>query len=388
MTRLDSVVLGMDARMLTGDGLGISTYAAALAKAQSTMSSRHCLVTDGHCLPGPARSSLSEKIWRDLRARFLSSLTLRQGGANLGAPDIYRLGQVRFRRRGTLLRLVPPFSGGIVHWALPLPVRIEGWVNIYTIHDVIPLTHPCLTPMDEVRHRCLLDAVIDTADHIVTVSDHARDAIVHNTGCNPESITNCSIPVRPTLPGGRVVQCGLTPGGYYIYAGSSEPRKNIARIVDAHAASGSTRPLVLVGDHDAAAKGRCGVMCLPRQSSADLATLIANARALLHPSLAEGFGLPVVEAMALGTAVLTSEGGALEEVAGGAALLVAPRETASILNGLSEMDRNDDLIARLEDAGRARARFFSPELFANRLEQLYSALLTDHGIIDAAPRFS
>lgn len=374
MTSLASVVLGMDARMFTHGGWGISTYANALASAQAALSDRHCLITDRSCAPHTESSLSPQKIWRDIKARFKLSLTLQQNASGLRADDIYRFGRAHFRHHGVLLNLKPPYEGGIVHWTHPLPLYIEGWINVYTIHDVIPLTHPDLTPMDSVRHKQLLHAIIETADHIVTISEHARGAILRNTTCRPYQITDCSIAVSPPNPNRHELLGQFSRGGYYIYMGSGEPRKNLQRLVEAYNASKSTRPLLLVGDHAATALEGENVICIPRQPPGTLAALVSNARALLFPSLVEGFGLPIVEAMSLGTAVLTSNEGAPKEVAGGAALLVDPFDSQSISQGLSLIDADDDLVARLEHAGKARAAFFSPEGFAHRLERLYSEL--------------
>ena len=102
-----------------------------------------------------------------------------------------------------------------------------------------------------------------------------------------------------------------------------------------------------------------------------LAALLRGARCLLYPSLYEGFGLPVLEAMACGTPVVTSRGGATEEVAGGAAVLVDPRDPAAIAAGIEEAThRRDELVA----AGRARAAAFTWNRSADLVEALWREL--------------
>ncbi len=158
-------------------------------------------------------------------------------------------------------------------------------------------------------------------------------------------------------------------GGYLLFAGTREPRKNLARLVEAFERAPGGRRLVLAGPKgwgtrgqeqpvagedagpgSATASGR--VLALGFVPADDLRALYAGADAFVYPSLREGFGLPVLEAMAQGTAVVTSKGTATEEVAGGAAVLVDPLDVADIERGMVEaLDRR----AELARAGRARA---------------------------------
>ena len=103
----------------------------------------------------------------------------------------------------------------------------------------------------------------------------------------------------------------------------------------------------------------------------ELARLYRGARCLVYPSLYEGFGIPVLEAMACGTPVVTSRGGATEEVAGGAAVLVDPLDPVAIAAGIAEAERRrDELVAR----GLERARAFTWERTADAVEALWREL--------------
>jgi glycosyltransferase involved in cell wall biosynthesis len=102
--------------------------------------------------------------------------------------------------------------------------------------------------------------------------------------------------------------------------------------------------------------------------------LLHHARALLFPSLYEGFGLPVIEAMQAGTAVLTSNTSCMPEVVGDAALMVDPSDTQALTEALRALDADDTLRARLEDAGPGRAALFSPQRYAARLRDLHARL--------------
>ena len=146
-----------------------------------------------------------------------------------------------------------------------------------------------------------------------------------------------------------------------------EPRKNLAAAVEAARLAGvELRVAGAGGWGGVAAEGWVGE---PRDE--ELAALMRGARCLVYPSLYEGFGLPVLEAMACGTPVVTSRGGATEEVAGGAAVLVDPRDPASIAAGIEEVHRRRDSLVEI---GRARASMFTWRRAADLVEDLWREL--------------
>jgi glycosyltransferase involved in cell wall biosynthesis len=151
---------------------------------------------------------------------------------------------------------------------------------------------------------------------------------------------------------------------YVLWNGTIEPRKNLPTLIEAFRRldAGDDVDLVLVGpdgwheDVERRIEGLDGrVRRLPFQTRADLAALHAGAAAFCYPSLREGFGLPVLDAMAQGTPVVTSAGTATEEVADGAALLVDPLDADALAGALRRVLDDPDVAARLSDAGRARA---------------------------------
>jgi glycosyltransferase involved in cell wall biosynthesis len=154
------------------------------------------------------------------------------------------------------------------------------------------------------------------------------------------------------------------PDRYVLFVGTVEPRKNLPRLARAwRRAVGAEVPLVLAGPPGwgEIAPDGTGVIALGPVSAADRDALYAGAAAVAYPSLREGFGLPVLEAMAQGAPVLTSRGTATEEVAGDAAVLVDPLDEADIAAGLTKLLADPARAKALGEAGRARAATFTWE---------------------------
>ncbi|KQX20688.1 group 1 glycosyl transferase [Sphingomonas sp. Root50] len=384
-----NVPVAIDARMLGRQGTGVATYAAALEAALVRSGRAPVRIADRSCGRPMDRAARPARWlrWADALVDRPRTLKLRDEG--FAARDIFRLAQVHFDRHGTMLRLRAPGPRGLVHWTYPLPIRIDGWINVYTVHDAIPIFHPSLSQIDAGRHRRLLDALAASAEHMLTVSEAARRDVVAALGCAPDAISACS-PGLDIEPATSPLPAGLVAGGFLLAVGSVEPRKNLLRLAEAHARSGLALPLVIAGpdgwhaDHIAPRlAAHPGVIRFPYVDRPTLIALMAAARALLFPTIAEGFGLPIVEAMQLGTPVLTSRGGATEEVAGGAALLADALSTDEIAAQIARL-ADDALVARLRDAGLARGRAFSTAAFAARIDAVHRGLLARHSGQSAA----
>jgi glycosyltransferase involved in cell wall biosynthesis len=188
---------------------------------------------------------------------------------------------------------------------------------------------------------------------------------------------------------------GLSYKKYFLFFGAIEPKKNVGRLIEAYLASGATDPLVIVGkkawqseedlqligggDHVSQLlskpndkERRSSVLRFDYASLPLLISLIRGAKAVLFPSLYEGFGLPALEAMSLGTPVLASNTASMPEVVGEAALKVDPYDTRALVEGIRALDTDADLRARLAEAGPIQAEQFSPERYQARLSKLYS----------------
>jgi glycosyltransferase involved in cell wall biosynthesis len=172
-------------------------------------------------------------------------------------------------------------------------------------------------------------------------------------------------------------------GPYLLAVGTLEPRKNHARLIRAFRAArlpGLTLRIAgmkgwLCDEVFAEAARTPGVELLGHVGESELERLVAGASAVVYPTLAEGFGLPVLEAMAAGRPVLTSSVEPLASLAGEAALLVDPGDVAALTDGLRRIVADDALRARLERAGPDRARAFTWNACAEATVRCYRAVI-------------
>jgi glycosyltransferase involved in cell wall biosynthesis len=236
--------------------------------------------------------------------------------------------------------------------------------TVVTVHDLAILRHPEAFPRWHRHYGSFgLRPVLRSAVAIVAVSEFTKAEVVALGRVPAERIR-----VIPNGVDDVFVPEGEAAAGEYVLAVATlEPRKNLERAV--HAARLAGVELRVVG-----ARGWGGVDVpgwVGEIPDAELAALYRGARCVLYASLYEGFGLPVLEAMACGTPVVTSRGTATEEVAGGAAVLADPHDAESIAAGIAEADaRRDKLIAR----GLARASEFTWERTADAAEALWREL--------------
>ena len=314
-------------------------------------------------------------------------------------PNLFEIAHRHFALYGRFLPVRMAAAPAIMHWTYPLPIRLEGAANIYTLHDLVPLRMPYATLDAKRAYRDLVTACAAQAAHLCTVSEASRGDIVAELGIDPDRITNCyqasPLPAPTDDPGSDAAMIenifGLPHRGYFLHFGAIEPKKNIGRLLEAYLSTGSAAPLVLTGGRGWQAQEELRLLVpddeadtvhgrrmaervrrLEHLSRPLLAKLIRGARAVLFPSIWEGFGLPVLEAMQLGTPVLTSNLGALAEVAGDAALLVDPHDVAAIAEGIKALDGDDTLRDRLASAGPREAARFSAEAYRTRLEAMYA----------------
>lgn len=380
--------VGIDGRNIgRSNGTGVATYSSVLAWTCVQRGWQAERVIDAapdeavrpiHSLKARLRRFLSAVP----RSRRATSFIFDGDRAWLSS-DLFRIAHVHFGMWRRVLNLHMADPPAVMHWTYPLPLHLPGVPNVVTIHDLIPLLAPGLTDIAAARMERLLHATISKAACVVTVSETVRADIVRRLGVAPDRVVNLYQAVDLCEPVHDLpVPC---PPGSFLCVGSIERRKNIGRLIAAHGRSGSRRMLVLIGpDGDQAAAELAALSTHPRPDRVLRLPWIARpalvlamrcARALVFPSLAEGFGLPIAEAMTLGIPVITSRGGATEEIAGGAALLVDPLDIGELADAIASLDHDDGLCARLATAGRVRARLFSVEAYGERLDRFYHQVL-------------
>lgn len=318
------------------------------------------------------------------------------------ARDLFKLANKHFKNNGQLMKLSFDKRPDIFHCTYAIPLNVKGSCNIYTIHDLVPLRFPSATMDDKKDIYELLKVIAKEADHIVTVSDNSKKDIIEILKIPEHRVTNtyqsATFPEECVSRPQSIVASfldrlyGLEMDSYFLFFGALEPKKNVVRLIDAYLSSGIEYPLVLVsggGWQNGAELSRLNahtargadahsnkrvVRRLDYVTTSNLANLIRGARAVVFPSLYEGFGLPVLEAMMLGTPALTSDSGALAEIAGDAAVLVDPYDIDDIARGLTLIANDSDLCGELSQRGLKRAEMFSMARYHKRVEALYASL--------------
>lgn len=300
-----------------------------------------------------------------------------------------------FHRFGRMTELRVP-GIDMAHWTAPVPIRIEGAINVYTIHDLVPLTHPELVLGSTDRFRRLCQAIAHSADHILTVSESSRRDIIAELGVSPKLVSNTyqtieasfwQPPAAVRAEPARDTLSRLPDRGYFLFFGAVEPKKNLARILAAHDDRRITLPLVVVGTpgwgcpdvvdrlNTAANDPDQRIVVVPPVDRQRLAGLIRAARATVFPSVYEGFGLPALESLVLDTPVIGSTTGSLPEVIGPGGLLVDPLSVTAIRAAMLTLQENPQLGRQCASAGKAFVARFTPYAYRDRLGPLLDSLM-------------
>jgi glycosyltransferase involved in cell wall biosynthesis len=286
-------------------------------------------------------------------------------------------------------RLVP--NAELFHATEHLLPPLAGIPTVLTVHDLIfrhlPQHHK---PLNRWYLNLTLPLYCCRATHIIAVSEQTKRDLVTAYRLPPEKITviyeaaNPRFCPQPAEAVAIVRERYHLPERYLLFVSTIEPRKNLTRLLTAfervHQAR-LTDALVIVGkrgwlyDNFFAAvehsPSRKAVIFPGYVADADLPAVYAGAQALAFPSLFEGFGLPVLEAMACGTPVVCSNSSSLPEIAGNAAFLVDPLDTDALADALGRMLQDGSLREQLRMRGSAQAMQFSWERAAQETMAVY-----------------
>lgn len=357
--------IGLDIRYTTDHFPGIGRYVVSLARALAELDHGHTLV-----------------LIHDPRAR----------GGRYGSSELSRLPRVELAplamgafsplQQLALPRLAQRLKLDLLH--SPYFIKPYGRLpcpSVVTIYDLIGWRYPrTLSRRGRLLYRLTMSMAVRSAAAVIAISQSARDEIaqVYRLPVERLAVTPLGVERRfqpqPTEAIEALRARHNLPERYVLYLGSNKPHKNLERLVQAwqrvieEGAAGDAL-LVLAGHEDrqhpelrqfVAARGlEARVRFLPSVTDAELPALYSGATVFAFPSYYEGFGLPPLEAMACGTAVLCAYASSLPEVAGGAALTVDPFSFVEIAAGLTRLLHDPSLRQSLSARGQQRAREYS-----------------------------
>lgn len=367
-------VVCIDARKL--DDFGIGTYLRGLIIGLLDLDDApYALLVD-------ARSNVPARIVR----------AVEEGRVTLTVVDApgYSL-----REHFAIPRAIQRLRPGVYHSPhYVLPMRLPA-PTVVTIHDIIHLLHPEGLPnrLAYVYAKFMIGRALVRSRRLITVSDSSREDILRRFGPRHtvEVIANgideqfLAAP-NPAHDTQTLNELGLE-AGYVLFVGNPKPHKNLPRLLAAWDQVRTDRELLLVGPtateladarpNTPSSSSANRIRAIGRVGSEALPALYRGAIALAMPSLFEGFGLPVVEAMASGTPVLTSDRTSLKEIGEGAALLVDPYDSHAIARGLQRLIDDPLTRAHLKAAGHQRSKRFRWSQAAAATRSLYDSLLAE-----------
>lgn len=265
---------------------------------------------------------------------------------------------------------------------------------VYTLYDLSFMAHPEWTT-EANRNGCVQNVFRASvrADYLVAISEYTKQHFLRTYPHYPaERITVVHLGSRfEGLPQAAKPSrfAHLEAGQFWLSVGTIEPRKNHKRLIEAYAMlrtrHTSFLPMVIAGgkgwlmdefEKSLKAMGLSGNVSLTGYvEDHELQWLYENCFAMVYPSLFEGFGLPVLEAMSLGAAVISSDATSIPEVLGEAGILVNPESVESIFEAMLTLSKNNSIRERLRDLGRLRAAQFTWKSSATRVMELYQELL-------------
>ncbi len=287
---------------------------------------------------------------------------------------------------------------------LRLPAEVEGaglfhslsghWVpdagpSIATIHDLTPRMRPELMSADARFHGERVVEAARRATWRIAVSRTAADDLRRVLGPGAQPLSVIPEAAAPLFHGAVadpnvLGRYGLTAGEYLLTVGAGHAHKNVAGLVEAYLTSGVVAPLVIVGAIRQGAQEVARLLAQPSLSrrvfmpgvvsDVDLAALYAGSRLFVSASLREGFGLPVLEAMAAGAPVVATRSASGADLGGDAAFWVDPAETRALASAIAQLDRDPMRRSELARRGRIRAGQYSWARTAAMTSTLYSAM--------------
>lgn len=268
------------------------------------------------------------------------------------------------------------------------PIEIKDTVKVTTIHDLVPLRLPYTTLNDKGLYYSQVQDAVDTSNLIFCVSQNTADDLMNIFSVPAEKIV---VTYQPATLDSRALSeqeivsnlniYNLNLNDYLLFVSAIEPKKNLRRLIKAYLSLDTNLPLVVVGKKAWLAEEELkgieadNIHFIGYASYEELTALYQGARCLIVPSLYEGFGLPIVEAMSQGCPVISSNTSCLPEIAGDAALYVDPYDIQDIAAKIQNLLSDDALAKDLREKGRVQAQKYSMESYYGTLKQAYDKAL-------------
>jgi glycosyltransferase involved in cell wall biosynthesis len=292
-----------------------------------------------------------------------------------------------FGRLVSMVTIARRMRPDVVHAIYFLPPVI-GTPTVLSVHDISFELYPeFFSRRALVRDRLLIRLSAQRATRVVTLSETSRHDLIDRFGLAPDRVVAIHCGVAPSFCEGPSVGRDSPLDGRplrLLAVGTLQPRKNLIRLLEAVKMIAREIPIVLriigpdgfqaaaIREHDV---GNAQVEIIGYVADDALADAYRWADMLVYPSIYEGFGLPVIEAMACGTPVVTSTGGSLPEVAGDAAIIVDPLSVVAIADGIRRIAEDGPGTAVLRARGLARAATFTWERSAALHTKVYRELV-------------
>lgn len=270
---------------------------------------------------------------------------------------------------------------------LPLGIGKSGVPSLVTIHDLLFVRYPAhYAHFDRKIYSLKTKKACTLAQHIVCISDVTKKDLIHLFGV-PEEKISVVAPIATFVPSKKVIPAGSIPRSsekttpYILCVSSFQRRKNLERLIEAYNASNSGYRLIIAGRKGETSR-ECAYLVNSKKSGikaelrfdvshAELETLFENASAFIYPSLYEGFGMPVLDAIHHKLPVLTGKGTSMEEIAGDAGIYFDPENIESMINALRYLEESEFDASQYALRAEKRLMQFSGNILSEKLINIY-----------------
>ncbi len=377
-----SLKIAFDAKRAAQNRTGLGNYSRFVMEGLSTYYPENEYLL---YVPNPKKAELC----KELAKRSNCKLQFPDSPLWQKLPALWRIGGIK----NQLQREKPMLFHGLSN-ELPLNIeKIKGLRKVVTIHDLIFLRYPQFyKPIDRAIYTYKFRKACEVADAIIAVSECTKRDIIHYfnipaekiiviyQGCDSSFYTKATDEIKK-----EARKRYQLPEKYLLYVGSIETRKNLKLVVEALKKTRSNLPLVAIGKHTAyadevqeyAAQHKLShrLIMLHGVNFNYFPSIYQEASLFIYPSLFEGFGIPLLEALYSKVPVIGATGSCLEEAGGPHSLYVAPNDAIGLAETIDKVLENPLLVAEMIEKGSVYAARFNPKQLAKEMNQLYQSIL-------------